>query len=68
LDVEVRTLPAGGAAFLASLAAGEPLAAAAGTALAADAAFDLAANLAGLIGSGLVVGFSQHGPASSVQG
>jgi hypothetical protein len=68
LDVEVRTLPAGGAVFLAALAAGEPLAAAAETALAADAAFDLAANLAGLIGSGLVVGFSQHGPASSVQG
>jgi hypothetical protein len=55
LEVEVRKLPAGGAAFLAALAAGQPLADAVDIAMQADAAFDLVTNLAGLIGSGLVV-------------
>ncbi len=54
LEVEVRALPAGGAAFLSALFAGAPLAAAAGTALGESADFDLAANLAGLIGAGAV--------------
>jgi hypothetical protein len=54
LDVEVRLLPAGGAAFLAALAEARPLAQAAEAALADHAEFDLTANLAGLIGSGLV--------------
>jgi len=67
LDVEVRALPAGGAAFIDALAAGRPLAAAAEMALADDPAFDLTANLAGLIGSGLIVGVSQPEPLSSVQ-
>ncbi len=58
LDVEVRALPQGGAAFLAALVAGEPLARAAEAAVEEAAEFDLAANLAGLIGAGLVIGFS----------
>jgi hypothetical protein len=54
LEVEIRALPPGGAAFLLALAAGRPLGAAAEAALAEDADFDLTVNLAGLIGSGLV--------------
>src|SRR6266481_4734735 len=54
LDVEVRTLPPGGAAFLLALAGGQPLAEATEAALADDPSFDLTRNLAGLIGSGLV--------------
>jgi len=53
LDVQVRTLPPGGAAFLLALAAGQSLREAAEAALADDRDFDLAYNLAGLIGSGL---------------
>ncbi len=54
LDVEIRALPPGGAAFLQSLAAGLPLRDAIGAALADHAGFDLTGNLAGLIGSGAV--------------
>lgn len=54
LDVEIRLLPPGGAAFLHALAAGLPIGAAAAAALADNADFDLTRNLAGLIGSGLV--------------
>ena len=54
LEVEVRALPPGGAAFLAGLFSGAPLADAAETALDESADFDLVANLAGLIGSGAV--------------
>ena len=53
LDVEVRLLPAGGAAFLQALAVGATLGDAAATAAAEHNEFDLAANLAGLIGAGL---------------
>jgi hypothetical protein len=52
LDVMVRRLPAGGAAFLTRLVAGEPLGAAAAAALAESQAFDLAANIAGMIRAG----------------
>jgi hypothetical protein len=62
LDVEVRQLPAGGAAFLGALAQSQPLAAAAQAATEEDESFDLVANLAGLIGSGLVTEIS-FGPA-----
>ncbi len=62
LEVEVRSLPAGGAAFLGALIGGRTLAEAVATAAAEDADFDLAANLAGLIGAGLVIGFSAAGP------
>lgn len=58
LDVEVRALPVGGAAFLDALRAGQPLAEAVDTATRESTEFDLAANLAGLIGSGLVIGLS----------
>ena len=54
LEVEVRALPPGGAAFLLALAGDRPLGEAAEAALADDPDFDLAGNLAGLIGSGLV--------------
>jgi Putative DNA-binding domain len=54
LEVQVRRLPPGGAAFLLALAAGLPLGDAAEHALADAPDFDLANNLAGLIGSGLV--------------
>lgn len=54
LDVEVRALPPGGAAFLLALAGGRSLGEAVDIALADDRHFDLACNLAGLAGSGLV--------------
>jgi len=54
LDVEVRTLPPGGAAFLLALAGGRPLDEAAEAAVANDSTFDLVGNLAGLVGSGFV--------------
>ncbi len=54
LEVEVRALPPGGAAFLLALASDRPLGEAAEAALADDPDFDLAGNLAGLIGSGLL--------------
>jgi Putative DNA-binding domain len=54
LDVEVRALPPGGAAFLLALAESHPLGQAAESALADNPDFDLTGNLAGLIGSGLV--------------
>lgn len=53
LEVQVRRLPIGGAAFLHALASGASLGDAAATAAAGHPAFDLAANLAGLIGAGL---------------
>lgn len=58
LEVTVRKLPPGGAAFLAALAAGSPFAAAVELASAGDARFDLVANLAGLIGSGAITDLS----------
>ena len=54
LDVEVRLLPSGGAAFLLALADGRPIGEAAAAGLADHPEFDLAHNLAGLIGSHLV--------------
>jgi hypothetical protein len=53
LDVQVRRLPVGGAAFLGALATGATLGDAAVSAAAGYPEFDLAANLAGLIGAGL---------------
>lgn len=54
LDVEVRLLPGGGAAFLLALADGQPVKRAVETALTECPKFDLAVNFAGLIGSDLV--------------
>jgi hypothetical protein len=53
LDVQVRRLPVGGAAFLGAIATGASLGEAAGSAAAAHPEFDLATNLAGLVGAGL---------------
>lgn len=54
LDVQVRRLPVGGAAFLGAIATGASLGDAALSAATDHGEFDLAANLAGLIGAGLV--------------
>src|SRR5262249_16201294 len=53
LDVEVRLLPPGGAAFLVAPGAGRPLAEAADAALADHSGFDLAGSLVGLINWGV---------------
>jgi hypothetical protein len=53
LDVQVRRLPPGGAAFLFALVGGRTIGEAAAAGLADAADFDLTCNLAGLIGSGL---------------
>ena len=66
LEVEVRLLLPGGAAFLHALAAGRPVGAAAEWALAECPQFDLTGNLAGLIGWGLarrIVLTDSSGPA-----
>jgi Putative DNA-binding domain len=65
-DVEVRSLPTGGAQFITALAKGNSLAEAAKSALKASSGFDLSANLAALIGVGIFVGYSfaeTHYPA-----
>jgi hypothetical protein len=54
LEVELRALPAGGAAFLLALSRSETLEQAVTLALADSDQFDLAINLAGLFGAGLV--------------
>ena len=53
-EVEVRKLPAGGAAFMLALLQQQPLGAAANLALADNSGFDLTANLAGLIGARMI--------------
>ena len=52
LEVVVRRLPPGGAAFLVRLVSGEPLGAAAAAALAESPDFDLPANIAGMLEAG----------------
>jgi hypothetical protein len=51
-DVVVRRLPPGGAAFLTSLVAGQPLGEAAALALDAAPTFDIASSIAGMIEAG----------------
>ena len=51
-DVEVRSVPAGGAAFVEKLGEGATLSDASQAGLTASAEFDLSANLAGLISAG----------------
>jgi len=51
-EVDVRRLPAGGAEFLSSLIAGEPLGVAADAALQARPSFDFGAAIAGMIEAG----------------
>lgn len=57
-DVEVRSLPEGGAEFVQGLAEGLSVVAAMKAALATDYRFDLSANLSGLIEAGAVIGHS----------
>ncbi len=57
LDVEVRSLPPGGAVFMRALAEGMPIGEAAEAALTACSEFDLTRNLAALMGWGLVRDF-----------
>ena len=57
-EVEVRRLPAGGAAFIRALAEELSLGAAAEAAMAADGGFDLTDNLTGLLQAGVLVGLS----------
>ena len=52
LEVTVRQLPSGGAAFLSCLIAGETLGIAAAAAFAGNSQFDLSANIAGIIEAG----------------
>lgn len=59
-EVEIRRLPAGGAAFVLALKEGSPIGEAATAALREAAEFDLEANLAGLIASGAIVGLRVH--------
>jgi hypothetical protein len=61
LDVIVRRLPAGGAVFLARLAAGEQFSDAVAAALEDHRAFDLAANIAGMIHAGAFAGVRPGG-------
>ena len=61
LDVMVRLLPPGGAVFLTSLIAGEPLGAAAAAALAESPEFDLPANIAGMLAAGVFTAIHQGG-------
>jgi Putative DNA-binding domain len=53
MEVTVRLLPPGGAAFLTSLIGGERLGAAAATAFAESSLFDLAGSIAGMIEAGV---------------
>ncbi len=62
-EVEVRSVPPGGAVFVEELLAGAPLGEAAGAGLGADTRFELAGNLAGLIAAGAIVGYSKQGAA-----
>ncbi len=57
-EVEVRSMPPGGADFIAALVNGKSLAEAAKSAMNASALFDLSANLAALIGAGVFVDYS----------
>jgi hypothetical protein len=52
LEVVVRRLPHGGAAFLTRLMAGESLGAAAAAALTDNPSFDLSGNIAGMLEAG----------------
>ena len=56
-DVEVRSMPAGGAKFVSALASGKPLAEAAESALSVDDNFDLSASLEALIGHGFIIDY-----------
>jgi hypothetical protein len=64
-EVEARSMPPGGAEFVAALAAGLSVTEAMKAALTADPRFDFWGNLAGLIGAGAFAGYGfGDGPAS----
>jgi hypothetical protein len=64
-DVLIHPLPSGGAQFIGGLRRGATVAEAFEVALTTAPDFDLTANLAGLLGSGAVVGFElPHAPQS----
>ena len=67
-EVELRTLPRGGATFIAALREGGRLGGAFERAIAASPDFDLAANLQGLIGAGAIVGFRLADPPGAGHG
>jgi len=67
-EVELRTLPGGGAAFITALGAGAPLGSAFEQAVGASPDFDLTANLQGLIGSGAIAGFAFAGDLPAADG
>jgi hypothetical protein len=56
-EVEVRSVPPGGAEFVIALTGGSPLMDATSAALSASGCFDLAANLSALIEAGMLVGY-----------
>src|SRR5680860_1092758 len=62
LEVEVRRLPEGGAAFVLALKTGASLQDAATSAMAEAPDFDLAGNLAGLMARGAIVGVAAQQP------
>lgn len=62
LEVEVRRLPQGGAAFVLALKKGASLQDAAGSAMVEAPEFDLAGNLAGLMARGAIVGVAAQQP------
>ena len=66
-EVEVRSVPPGGAEFVEALAVGHSLENAAKAMMTAATPFDLAANLAALIGAGVFVGYSFAGDADLQQ-
>jgi hypothetical protein len=63
LSVEVRRLPAGAAVFLSTLMQGATLGDAATQAMAAAPGFDIARNLAGLMETQMLTGFTEGGAA-----
>ena len=58
VEVEVRSMPPGGAEFVTALANGQTATEATRSAMGASARFDLSANFAALIGAGAFVGYS----------
>lgn len=66
LEVEIRALPPGGAAFLLALAGDAPLGLAAAQTLLEHGDFDLTSNLAGLIGAGLACGIDGKAATGAV--
>ncbi|HEX2136206.1 MAG TPA: DNA-binding domain-containing protein [Microvirga sp.] len=67
-EVEVRSMPPGGAALVTAFARGQSLTEAARSAMSVCPSFDLAAHLAALVGAGIFVGHGGSRPASRAAG